>query len=140
MNSVTLIGRLTKDPELNYTPNTQTAMCRFTLAVDRPKKQGEDNGADYIRITVWGKQAETCDRYLSKGRQCAVMGRIQTGSYKSKNGDTVYTTDVVADRVEFLGRAEAEPKQSQDPSVTAEDVMSMLTEGSFSTMDDDCPF
>ena len=140
MNSVTLIGRLTKDPELNYTPNTQTAMCRFTLAVGRPKKQGEDNGADFIRITVWGKQAETCDRYLRRGRQCAVMGRIQTGSYKSKNGDTVYTTDVVADRVEFLGRAEAEPKQSQDPSVTAEDVMSMLTEGSFSTMDDDCPF
>ena len=140
MNSVILIGRLAKDPEMSFTPNTQTAVTRFTLAVDRPKRQGEDNGADFIRITVWGKQAESCDRYLRKGRQCAVMGRIQTGSYKGKSGDTVYTTDVVADRVEFLGKAEAEPKQSHDPRVTAEDVMSMLTEGNFSTMDDDCPF
>ena len=103
MNSVVLIGRLTRDPELSYTPNTQTAVCRFTLAVDRPRRQGEDQGADFIRITVWGKQAETCDRYLSKGRQVAVLGRIQTGSYKNREGVTVYTTDVVADRVEFLG-------------------------------------
>ena len=103
MNSVVLIGRLTRDPELSYTPNTQTAVCRFTLAVDRPRRQGEDQGADFIRITVWGKQAETCDRYLSKGRQAAVHGRIETGSYKNREGVTVYTTDVVADRVEFLG-------------------------------------
>ena len=110
MNSVILIGRLANDPELQYTPSTQTATCRLTLAVDRPKRSGEVQGADYvrsadfIRITVWGKPAETCDRYLSKGRQIAVHGRIQTGSYKNKEGATVYTTDVVADRVEFLGQ------------------------------------
>ena len=103
MNQVILIGRLARDPELSYTPNTQSAMCRFTIAVDRPRRQGEDAGADFIRITVWGRQAETCDRYLSKGRQVAVQGRIQTGSYKNREGVTVYTTDVVADRVEFLG-------------------------------------
>ncbi|MBR0399862.1 MAG: single-stranded DNA-binding protein [Mogibacterium sp.] len=103
MNQVILIGRLARDPELSYTPNTQNAMCRFTIAVDRPRRQGEDQGADFIRITVWGRQAETCDRYLSKGRQVAVQGRIQTGSYKNREGVTVYTTDVVADRVEFLG-------------------------------------
>ena len=103
MNSVVLIGRLTRDPELSYTPNTQTAMCRFTLAVDKPRRNGEDQGADFIRITVWGRQAETCDRYLSKGRQAAVHGRIETGSYKNRDGVTVYTTEVVADRVEFLG-------------------------------------
>ena len=108
MNSVILIGRLARDPELSYTPNTQTACCRFTLAVNRPRRDGEDQGADFIRITVWGKQGENCDRYLSKGRQCAVMGRIQTGSYKDRNGQTVYTTDVVADRVEFLGSAQGE--------------------------------
>ncbi len=102
MNSVVLIGRLTRDPELSYTPNTQSAVCRFTIAVDRPRRQGEDQGADFIRITVWGRQAETCDRYLSKGRQVAVLGRIQTGSYKNREGVTVYTTDIVADRVEFL--------------------------------------
>ncbi len=103
MNQVILIGRLTRDPELSYTPNTQSAVCRFTIAVDRPRRNGEDAGADFIRITVWGRQAETCDRYLSKGRQVAVAGRIQTGSYKNREGVTVYTTDVVADRVEFLG-------------------------------------
>ena len=103
MNQVILIGRLARDPELSYTPNTQNAMCRFTIAVDRPRRQGEDAGADFIRITVWGRQAETCDRYLSKGRQVAVQGRIQTGSYKNREGVTVYTTEVVASNVEFLG-------------------------------------
>ena len=112
MNSVILIGRLARDPELSYTANTQTAMCRFTIAVDRPRRQGEEQGADFIRITVWGRQAETCDRYLSKGRQVAVMGRIQTGSYKNREGVTVYTTDVVADRVEFLGSGNGEGRQS----------------------------
>ncbi len=111
MNSVVLIGRLTKDPELSYTPNTQSAMTRFTIAVDRPRRQGEDQGADFIRITVWGKQAETCDRYLSKGRQVAVLGRIQTGSYKNREGVTVYTTDVVADRVEFLSGGSGEGRR-----------------------------
>ena len=103
MNSVVLIGRLARDPELSYTPNTQTAVCRFTLAVDRPRRQGEDQGADFLRITVFGRQAETCDRYLSKGRQAAVHGRIETGSYKNREGVTVYTTDIIADGVEFLG-------------------------------------
>ncbi len=104
MNQVILIGRLTRDPELSYTPNTQMAVCRFTIAVDRPRRRnGEDSTADFIRITVWDRQAETCDRYLTKGSQVAVQGRIQTGSYKNREGVTVYTTDVVADRVEFLG-------------------------------------
>ena len=103
MNSVVLIGRLARDPELSYTPSTQTAVCHFTLAVDRPRRQGEDQGADFLRITVFGRQAETCDRYLSKGRQAAVHGRIETGSYKNREGVTVYTTDIIADRVEFLG-------------------------------------
>ncbi|MBR2674918.1 MAG: single-stranded DNA-binding protein [Mogibacterium sp.] len=110
MNSVVLIGRLARDPELSYTPNTQTAITRFTLAVDRPRRQGEDQGADFIRITVFGRQAETCDRYLSKGRQAAVLGRIQTGSYKNREGVTVYTTEVIADRVEFLGGGQGAPR------------------------------
>lgn len=115
MNQVILIGRLAKDPELSYTPNTQTAACRITLAVDRSKRNGDAQGADYvrsadfIRVTVWGRQAETCDRYLSKGRQIAVMGRIQTGSYKNRSGETVYTTDVVAERVEFLASGARDP-------------------------------
>ena len=112
MNSVVLIGNLTRDPELSYTPNTQTAVCHFTIAVNRPKKNGEDQGADYPRIIVWGKQAENCDRYLSKGRKVAVHGRIQTGSYTGKNGDKVYTTDVVADNVEFIGGSQGDNSPS----------------------------
>ena len=108
MNSVILIGRLAKDPELSYTPNNNLAICKFTLAVDRPKKDGQDQGADFIGITVFGRQAETSDRYLSKGRQAAIQGRIQTGSYKNQKGDTVYTTDIIADRVEFLGSSDGQ--------------------------------
>ena len=103
MNSVVLIGRLTRDPELSYTSNTQTAVCHFTLAVDRPRRQGEDRGADFLRVTVFGRQAENCDRFLSKGRQAAVHGRIETGSYKNREGVTVNTVDIIADNVEFLG-------------------------------------
>lgn len=103
MNNAILIGRLARDPELSYTPQTQTAVTKFTLAVDRPKKEGQDQGADFIRVTVFGRQAETADKYLSKGRQAAVLGRIQTGSYKNQKGETVYTTDIIAERVEFLG-------------------------------------
>ncbi len=109
MNQVVLIGRLTRDPDLSYTPQQQIACTNFTLAVDRPRRDGQEQGADFIRIVTWGKQAETCDRYLSKGRQVAVHGRIQTGSYKNKDGVTVYTTDVVADNVEFLGGAQESP-------------------------------
>lgn len=102
MNSVILIGNLTRDPELNYTPGNQTAVCKFDIAVNRPKKNGEDQGADYPRITVWGRQAESCNQYLAKGKKVAVQGRLQTGSYTNRDGIVVYTTDVIADRVEFL--------------------------------------
>lgn len=130
MNSVILIGRLTKDPELSFTPS-QTALCKFTIAVDRQSK--EEKTADFIRIVVWGKQAENCDRYLFKGKQVAVNGRIQTGSYKDKDGKTVYTTDVIAGNVEFLGgKTEAEPKQ--EPL----DLSDMPYE--FSPSDDGMPF
>ena len=103
MNSVVLIGRLTKDPELRYTSGTQMAVATFTVAVDRPVKSGEEKKTDFPRITVFGKQAENCEKYLAKGRLVGIHGRIQTGSYTNKDGATVYTTDVVADRVEFLG-------------------------------------
>lgn len=100
MNNVVLIGRLTKDPELRYIPESQNAVATFTIAVDRP--YAKEKQADFIRITVFGKQAENCERFLTKGRLTGIQGRLQTGSYKNKEGATVYTTDVVADRVEFL--------------------------------------
>ena len=101
MNRVELIGRLTRDPELRYTSNN-TATARFTLAVNRTfQSQNGEQGTDFINIVVWNKQAENVKKYISKGSLVAVTGRIQTGSYE-KDGRTIYTTDVVADNVQFL--------------------------------------
>lgn len=112
MNQVILIGRLARDPELDQ----RTGVCKFTIAVDRPRRQGEDAGADFIRITVFGKQAETCDRYLSKGRQVAVQARLRTGSYTNREGVKVSSTDVIADRVEFLGSGGGSASGGKDAS------------------------
>lgn len=117
MNKVILIGRLVRDPELKYTQSNQ-AVCNFTLAVDKnlskdKREEAEAAGrptADFPRVIVWGKMAENASRYLFKGSQCAVDGRIQTGSYQDKDGKTIYTTDVIADRVEFLTRASQEKR------------------------------
>jgi single-strand DNA-binding protein len=103
LNRVVLLGRLTKDPELRYTQNG-TAVVTFTLAVDRrvTSQQGQRE-TDFIPVVVWSKQAELCAQYLSKGRQAAVEGRIQTRSYDNNEGRRVYVTEVVADHVQFLG-------------------------------------
>ena len=106
MNQVVLIGNLTRDPELRYsTGGNQTAVCRFTIAVNErrrnPQTQEWEDNANFIPIVVFGKQAENCDRFLAKGRKVAISGRIQTGSYE-KDGQKRYTTDVVANNVEFL--------------------------------------
>ena len=111
MNTVILIGRLTRDPELRYTANTGNAMARFTVAVDRglskEKKEEEMTAgrpvADFIGCVCWGKTAELIGRYFNKGSQIAVQGRIQTGSYEAQDGTRRYTTDVVVDRFEFIG-------------------------------------
>lgn len=102
MNSVNLIGRLTRDPEVRYTPGSQLAVANFTIAIDRPTRAGGEQKTDFPRITVFGKQAENCEKYLAKGRLVGVEGRIQTGSYDKPDGTRVFTTDVVANRVEFL--------------------------------------
>lgn len=111
MNNVVLIGRLTRDPELRYTSGTGNAMCRFTIAVDRglsrdKRMEMEQKGqptADFINIVSWGKTAELVANYLAKGRQVAIQGRIQSSSYEGQDGNRVYRTDVVADRIEFIG-------------------------------------
>ncbi len=111
MNSVVLIGRLARDPELKFVPATGMAVTRLTLAVDKDlfgdkKQQAISQGkptADFISVTVFGKSAENCANYLAKGRQCAVHGRISTGSYTTQSGEKRYTTDVIADKVEFIG-------------------------------------
>ena len=90
MNSVVLIGRLTRDPEVRYTAGTQMAVCTFTVAIDRPVRAGGEKQTDFPRVTVFGKQAENCERFLAKGRLVGVQGRLQTGSYTNKDGATVY--------------------------------------------------
>lgn len=116
MNSVVLIGRLTRDPEIRYTASTQMAVATFTIAIDRPVRAGGEKQTDFPRITVFGRQAENCERYLAKGRLVGVQGRLQTGSYQNKDGITVYTTDVVADRVEFLEWGDRRQNQQAPPA------------------------
>ena len=131
MNSVVLTGRLVRDPETRYTSGTQMAVCTFTIAIDRQIKDGEKK-TDYPRVTVFGKQAENCERFLKKGRLVGVQGRLQTGSYKNKHDELVNTTDVVADRVEFLDSA-AQTTQEVAPEATFE------PEG-FTQIQEDIPF
>lgn len=109
INTVNLIGRLTRDPELKFLPNGGTAVTTFSLAVDKQlskeKKQEMESKnqptADFINIVVWGKQAENCANYLAKGRLTAIQGRIQTRSWDD-NGTRKYATEVVAEKVQFL--------------------------------------
>ncbi|MCD8331161.1 MAG: single-stranded DNA-binding protein [Oscillospiraceae bacterium] len=112
MNKVFLTGRLAGDVDYR---TGNIAVARYTLAVDRPRKKGEDKAqADFIRCVAFGQRAEFAQKYLHKGTKILVEGRIQTGSYKDKDGKTVYTTDVVVDGVEFL-----EKKNSSNSTNTA---------------------
>ncbi len=138
MNSVVLIGRLTRDPEVRYTSGTQMAVCTFTVAIDRPVRAGSEKQTDFPRVTVFGKQAENCERFLAKGRLVGVQGRLQTGSYTNKDGATVYTTDVVADRVEFLEWGDRSQSQTQRQNETTSGFDD--APAGFSAIDEDIPF
>lgn len=133
MNAVHLIGRIANDLELRYT-NGGTACTSFALAIDKGKdKDGNDLGADFPRVTVFGKQAENVCKYLAKGRQIGVAGRLETGSYE-KDGQTHYTTDVIAQRVEFLGSKDQ--GQSTQHANNHDDV----PDGFMAVEDNDLPF
>lgn len=104
MNKVILIGRLTRDPDIRYTQGDNSmAIARYTLAVDRKKSNNNDDqqNADFVSCIAFGKNGEFAEKYLNKGTKIAVVGRIQTGSYTNKDGNTVYTTDVVVEQHEF---------------------------------------
>ena len=104
MNRVVLIGRLSRDPELRHT-SSGMAVCQINVAISRRVGAGRDPETDFINVVVWDKQAENVSKYLSKGRQVAVEGRIQTRSYDNNEGKRTYVTEVVANNVEFLGSA-----------------------------------
>ena len=108
MNKVILIGNLTRDPELSTT-NNGVSVCRFSIAVQRRFASNEGgNQADFFNIVVWRGQAENCHKFLKKGSKCAVVGRLQNSSYEAQDGTKRYTTDIVAEEVEFLGTRPAD--------------------------------
>lgn len=128
MNHITLIGNLTKDPDLRYT-NSGKPVCSFTLAVNRPFSKDD---TDFINCVVWGDSAENVARYVSKGRQLAVEGYLQVRSYDGNDGKRKYVTEVVCNRTEFLGGGEGGQKQKKAKQ------KDFGTEVSFS--DDELPF
>ncbi|MFK7692296.1 single-stranded DNA-binding protein [Paenibacillus sp. HJGM_3] len=115
LNRVILIGRLTRDPELRYTP-AGVAVTQFTLAVDRPftNQQSQQREADFINIVTWRQLAEQCANYLRKGRLTAVEGRIQVRNYDNNEGKRVYVTEVIADNVRFLESANSANNQREE--------------------------
>ena len=137
MNVVIITGRITKDLEVRYTPS-QMAVTSFTLAVDRPVKKGEEKQADFVRCTVFGKQAEMLEKWSKKGNRIAIEGRIQTGSYQNKNGEKVYTTDVIANRVEIIDWPEKDGENGNQTvsRATPEQVVA----DSFAAISESVPF
>ena len=116
MNKVFLIGRLSRDPELRHTTNGM-AVCQINVAISRRTGAGREPETDFINAVVWDKQAENVSKYLAKGRQVAVEGRIQTRSYDNNEGKKTYVTEVIATNVEFLGSASDNNQSRQSSNV-----------------------
>lgn len=136
LNRSILIGRLTRDPELRYTPSG-VATASFNLAVDR---QFGDKETDFIPIVTWRQTAEACANYLRKGRLCAVEGRIQVRNYENNEGKRVYVTEVIADNVRFLERGEQQQSEQGRPS-SRDNQDPFSDDGKpISIADDDLPF
>ena len=140
MNKVILMGRLTRDPEVRYSQGEQaTAIARYTLAVDRRFKRDGDQTADFIGCVAFGKLGEFAEKYLRKGTKVVVTGRIQTGSYTNKDGQKVYTTEVILDDQEFAdskgsasdmgGYAQSAPSQRPAPTSAIGDGFMNIPDG-----------
>lgn len=142
MNNVSLMGRLTRDPEVRYTANTQMANARFVVAVNRKlskekRQEAENNGyptADFISCVAWGKTAENIGNYFHKGNRIAITGHIQTGSYE-KDGQRIYTTDVIVDSFDFIESNSSSTNTNQGYSNPSD--LGMSAQESF---DSDLPF
>lgn len=140
INRVILVGRLTKDPALTFTPSG-VAVTRFTLAVNRTfsNAQGEKQ-ADFINCTVWRKQAENAANYLKKGSLAGVEGRIQTGSYEGQDGKRVYTTEVVCDSVQFLEPRGSNQRTEEPPEKKTLNGVDYTPTWPEEVKDEDLPF
>ncbi len=139
MNKVILMGRLTRDPEVRYTTQGEQSMAiaRYTLAVDRRHKQEGQASADFITCVAFGRQGEFAEKYLHQGTKVVVEGRIQTGSYTNKDGQKVYTTDVVVENSEFAeSKASQKDTQRNAPSAADKDGFMQIPDG----VDENLPF
>lgn len=114
MNKVCLVGRLTRDPEIRYTSESQTAVTRFTVAVNRPFRRDGQQEADFLPVVVFGKPAEVVHKYITKGRLVSVSGRLQSRTWDDQEGQRHYTYEVVADEVGFLDRANGGSASNRD--------------------------
>ena len=133
MNKIVILGRLTKDVDVRYTPS-QKVVCSFTLAVDRPfLNQEGKREADFIPVVVWGKVAELCGNSLAKGHRILVEGRLQIRSYDGKDGNRHWVTEVIANSVEFIER-KAEGSAGRPPHAKMTDI------GQSVPFDEDVPF
>lgn len=137
MNKIILIGRLTRDVEMRYgTNNNNTAIARYTLAVNRPYKQNGGQEADFLPCIAFGETAEFAEKYLAKGMRVAIEGRIQTGSYTNRDGQKVYTTDVVVERQEFLEKRADNSQLDFGAAESYDDRYMDIPDG----IDDELPF
>ena len=140
MNKTVLMGRLTADPQVRYSQgDNATAVARYTLAVNRKFKKDGEPTADFIPCVVFGRSAEFTEKYFRKGMQVAVSGRIQTGSYTNKDGNKVYTTDIVVEEQEFAESKAANQQNQQSAgsgSIPASDGIMNIPDG----MDEELPF
>ena len=143
MNKVILMGRLTRDPDVRYSQGENaTAVARYTLAVDRRFRRDGDQSADFIGCVAFGRQAEFAEKYLRQGTKIAISGRIQTGSYTNRDGQKVYTTDVVVEDQEFAESKAAAGgnaggfQSAPAPSAAAGDGFMNIPDG----IDEELPF
>ena len=139
MNQVTLLGRLVRDPKKQETQTGMT-VTKFTVAVDRmPDKNGEKK-ADFVNCIAFGKTGDTVAKYFWKGKPIGLCGRIQTGSYEDRDGKTIYTTDVIADRVEFVPADNTKKKDEEAPDPKRVQAELDGTQAVFAALDEDVPF
>ena len=136
LNNVTLMGRLTADPELRMT-TSGTSVTQFTVAVERDYvKSGEERQTDFINVVVWGKTADFVTTYFHKGDMIAVVGSIQVRNYEDKNGNKRYATEVIADKVSFCGgKKEKSTDAAEQPTFTV-----LPDANPFGDDDNECPF
>ena len=137
MNKVILMGRLTRDPEVRYTTNTNALVCSYSLAVNRRFRSEGQPDADFINIVSWGKTAEFCSKYFTKGQQVGVIGRMQTRNYDDKDGKKVYVTEVIAEEAHFADSKRTDAANTFDAGFNVPQTSNTPSTDGFMAIEDD---